>query len=84
VVIASEVLARSERVEPHTPDPNPKRRFQRMKSTLISLPTPAAPKQRLSPRRRVSGQRRRGRAWINGREVGGMDPRFAHLAAIYD
>ena len=27
---------------------------------------------------------RRGRAWINGREVGGPDPRFAHLAATHD
>ena len=25
-----------------------------------------------------------GRAWINGREVGGADPRFAHLAGSYD
>jgi hypothetical protein len=25
-----------------------------------------------------------GRAWINGREVGGTDPRFLHLAATYD
>jgi hypothetical protein len=25
-----------------------------------------------------------GRAWINGREVGGTDPRFAHLDRSYD
>lgn len=25
-----------------------------------------------------------GRAWINGREVGGTDPRFAHLERFYD
>lgn len=25
-----------------------------------------------------------GRAWINGEEVGGVDPRFAHLSASYD
>lgn len=25
-----------------------------------------------------------GRAWINGREVGGTDPRFRHLAGTYD
>jgi len=25
-----------------------------------------------------------GRAWINGREVGGTDPRFAHLDRFYD
>jgi hypothetical protein len=29
-------------------------------------------------------ERRRGRAWINGREVGGTDPRFAHLSASHD
>ena len=27
---------------------------------------------------------RAGRAWINGREVGGPDPRYAHLARSYD
>jgi hypothetical protein len=26
----------------------------------------------------------RGRAWINGREVGGADPRYQHLARSYD
>jgi hypothetical protein len=26
----------------------------------------------------------RGRAWINGREVGGPDARFAHLGRSYD
>jgi hypothetical protein len=25
-----------------------------------------------------------GRAWINGREVGGTDPRYAHLDRSYD
>lgn len=25
-----------------------------------------------------------GRAWINGEEVGGADPRFAHLSAAFD
>jgi hypothetical protein len=25
-----------------------------------------------------------GRAWINGHEVGGTEPRYAHLAASYD
>jgi hypothetical protein len=25
-----------------------------------------------------------GRAWINGEEVGGADPRFAHLTASHD
>ena len=32
-------------------------------------------------RRLVEGARG-GRAWINGREVGGADPRFAHLAGV--
>jgi len=25
-----------------------------------------------------------GRLWINGREAGGQDPRFAHLSRVYD
>lgn len=25
-----------------------------------------------------------GRAWINGEEVGGVDPRLAHLSTSYD
>lgn len=31
-----------------------------------------------------SERRERGRAWINGREVGGADSRFSHLAATHD
>lgn len=27
---------------------------------------------------------RRGRAWINGREVGGSDARYAHLSRSHD
>lgn len=27
---------------------------------------------------------RYGRAWINGNEVGGVDPRFSHLDRSYD
>ena len=34
--------------------------------------------------RRPAKERPYGRAWINGREVGGADPRYAHLAAGYD
>jgi hypothetical protein len=26
----------------------------------------------------------RGRVWINGRELGGTDPRYAHLGRSYD
>jgi hypothetical protein len=28
--------------------------------------------------------RQGGRAWINGREVGGADPRYIHLSASHD
>jgi hypothetical protein len=35
-------------------------------------------------RRRLSSPRGGGRAWINGREVGGADSRYAHLASVYD
>ncbi|MEJ7750989.1 MAG: hypothetical protein WKF32_06025 [Thermoleophilaceae bacterium] len=35
-------------------------------------------------RRRLTSPRGGGRAWINGREVGGSDPRYAHLAGSYD
>lgn len=31
-----------------------------------------------------SERREHGRAWINGREVGGADERFTHLAASHD
>jgi hypothetical protein len=31
------------------------------------------------PRRRVGG-----RAWLNGRELGGADPRYLHLEASHD
>jgi hypothetical protein len=31
-----------------------------------------------------AGSRPSGRAWLNGREVGGRDPRFAHLSRVHD
>ena len=34
--------------------------------------------------RRLSSPRGGGRAWINGREVGGADKRWAHLQTSYD
>jgi hypothetical protein len=37
----------------------------------------------IDARRRLAMEGR-GRAWINGREVGGADPRFAHLSRSYD
>ena len=44
---------------------------------------------RRDPRRpRVIEARRRlqptGRVWLNGREVGGTDPRYAHLSSSHD
>ena len=38
----------------------------------------------IQARRRLTSPRGGGRAWINGREVGGPDSRYAHLASIYD
>ena len=38
----------------------------------------------IQARRRLSSPRGGGRAWINGREVGGPDSRYAHLSSIYD
>ena len=38
----------------------------------------------VSARRRLNSPRGGGRAWINGDEVGGADPRYAHLATIND
>ena len=34
--------------------------------------------------RRDLATRRGGRAWINGREVGGADPRYMHLSGSHD
>jgi hypothetical protein len=54
--------------------------------TIASLPQGARRAERLA--RKVLRDRRErasgGRAWINGREVGGPDPRYAHLARSYD
>jgi hypothetical protein len=39
----------------------------------------------LETRRRLERARERlGRAWINGREVGGTSPRLAHLGRVHD
>lgn len=38
----------------------------------------------LEARRRLDPARTRGRAWINGREAGGTDSRYAHLGQSYD
>ena len=38
----------------------------------------------IEARRSLSSSGGRGRAWINGREVGGEHARFAHLSRSYD
>ena len=38
----------------------------------------------MEARRNLPSSGGRGRAWINGREVGGEDPRFAHLSRSFD
>jgi len=40
--------------------------------------------QTIQARRRLTSSRGGGRAWINGREVGGPDPRYAHLGITHD
>ena len=57
---------------------------------VTSLPTEgtrAASRLRIKRVREARGRlrpRTTGRAWINGREVGGAPPRFAHLIRSYD
>ncbi len=38
----------------------------------------------IKARRELATQRVGGRAWLNGREVGGTDPRYMHLEASHD
>ena len=63
-------------------------KINRMKQPVTSLPRGRLRDQRLfqaiQARRRLCPPRRGGRAWINGREVGGADDRFAHLERGYD
>jgi hypothetical protein len=47
-------------------------------------PAKAAPAARPQEQLQVPFFLNRGRAWINGDEVGGADPRFEHLNASYD
>jgi hypothetical protein len=57
----------------------PARRRSRTKKAAPKAP-PAKPQDPLS----VPFFLDHGRAWINGDEVGGPDPRFAHLNRSYD
>ena len=40
--------------------------------------------QSINARRKLATHRVGGRAWLNGREVGGTDPRYTHLEASHD
>lgn len=57
-----------------------------MRATVISLSAARARDPRtpraIEARRRLT--RATGRAWVNGREVGGTDPRYAHLGRSHD
>ena len=59
-------------------------KMRRMNAQVLPWPrrTPKPPR----PLRRAgpADSSGTGRAWINGREVGGGDPRFDHLAVSYD
>lgn len=63
-----------------------------MRSTVVPLTAPRSRDPRIpraiDARRRLartaSGERPAGRVWINGREVGGADPRYAHLEHGHD
>jgi hypothetical protein len=56
-----------------------------MRATVVSMNAA----RRRGPRmpRVIEANRRlrpKGRAWVNGREVGGPDPRYAHLSSSHD
>jgi hypothetical protein len=55
-----------------------------MQSRVLHLPRSPARRRRPRPRPVEAPAPPRGRAWINGREVGGTELRFAHLAAGSD
>jgi glutathione S-transferase len=61
------------------------------RTNVKTLPRGRRREQRLErameARRRLADSaeaRHGGRAWINGEEVGGANPRFAHLSASFD
>ena len=61
-----------------------------MERDVVPMPTGPERGRRLTlaiaARRRLEGTPRagKGRAWINGREGGGPNPRYAHLHRTYD
>jgi hypothetical protein len=50
---------------------------------VVQLPRRPARRRRPSPRPAAAGGSP-GRAWINGREVGGTEPRLDHLSIAHD
>ena len=58
---------------------NPGRR-----EVVVPLPLTDRRIERLARMELRRHRRPAGRAWINGREVGGPDVRYAHLARTYD
>lgn len=59
-----------------------------VKHNVTGIPRGRERDERLSrvirARRHLTSPRGGGRAWINGREVGGPDPRYAHLETVND
>ncbi|MGH2838497.1 MAG: hypothetical protein ACRDJY_09165 [Thermoleophilaceae bacterium] len=57
-----------------------------MRTTVVSMTAGRARDPRMP--RAIEARRRLGRpvgrAWVNGREVGGSDPRYAHLGRGHD
>ena len=57
-----------------------------MRATVVPMTAARARDPRMprviEARRRLS--RPVGRVWVNGREVGGVDPRYAHLGRSHD
>ncbi|CAN5205504.1 hypothetical protein BH20ACT20_BH20ACT20_01640 [soil metagenome] len=66
----------------------PESKLPHVKQSVTRLPRNTDRDRRMfrtvQARRRLTSPRGGGRAWINGREVGGSDPRYAHLAGSYD
>jgi hypothetical protein len=59
-------------------------KMQRMAAQVLQLPRRPPRRRRPRPRPMAATSACTGRAWINGREVGGTDPRYAYLATGSD
>jgi hypothetical protein len=58
--------------------------MEAMQSQVLQLPRRAPRHRRPRPRPVEAIVPATGRAWINGREVGGTDARFEHLLQVHD